>query len=45
LAGCRITLIGVEAGRMEMGAGLSPEVENVLGAVCDLIEKEVQTVL
>lgn len=45
LADCRITLIGIEAGQMEMGAGFSPEVKGVLSAACDLIEKEVQTLL
>jgi hydrogenase maturation protease len=43
LANCRITLIGVEAGQLEMGAGLSPEVRDGLDASCDLIEKEVQS--
>lgn len=45
LASCRITLIGIEIGQVEMGAGLSPEIERVLEAACDLIENEVQTLL
>ncbi len=37
-----IRLIGIEAGQMEIGAGLSPEVEAALPAVCALIEKFAQ---
>jgi hydrogenase maturation protease len=45
LAKCRITLIGIEAGQMAMGAGLSPEVERALDQASDLIEKIVQALL
>jgi hydrogenase maturation protease len=42
LALCRITLIGIEARSMEMGAGLSPEVQEALAGAAKLIEEEVQ---
>lgn len=45
LADCCITLIGVEARQVGMGAEISPEVEGALDAACDLIEKEVQTLI
>ena len=42
LAGCRVTLIGIEAGPMEMGASLSPEVQNALEEAAGQIEKELK---
>lgn len=45
LANCRITLIGIEVSQVEMGTGLSREVESSLGNACDLIEKEVRDLL
>lgn len=39
---CRITLIGITAGQVEMGAALSPEVRAALAAAARLIEDEVQ---
>jgi hydrogenase maturation protease len=42
LAACRITLLGIEAGQLEMGAGLSPEVEAALGVLVENIENEVR---
>ena len=45
LAKCRLTLIGIEAGQMSMGAGLSPEVERVIDAASDLIEKALKALL
>jgi hydrogenase maturation protease len=41
----RISLIGIEAASMEMGAGLSPQVQAVLPEAARLIEKEVQDLL
>ncbi len=41
-AECRLTLIGIEAGQVEMGAGLSLEVGAALPAAARLIEEEVQ---
>ena len=40
-----IQLIGVEAGQMEMGSGLSKTLEQALPRVCEAIQKEVQTLL
>jgi len=37
-----IHLIGIEAGQMDLGAGLSPEVEAALTAACLLIEEFAQ---
>ncbi len=41
----RITLIGIEAGSMGMGEGLSGEVQRALPEAVKLIEKEVQDML
>jgi hydrogenase maturation protease len=40
-----IQLIGIEAGQMEMGSGLSKTLEQALPRVCEAIQKEVQTLL
>ena len=40
-----IQLIGVEAGQMEMGSGLSKTLEQALPRVCEAIQKEVQILL
>jgi len=42
LADCRITLIGIEAGQVEMGARLSPQVEQALAGAVEMIEEGVQ---
>ncbi len=42
LSDYRITLIGIEAGTVEMGAGLSGEVQRALPDAVKLIEKEVR---
>ena len=42
LAGCRITLIGIAARSLDMGAGLSPEVEKALAGAAQRIEEELQ---
>ena len=44
-AKCRITLIGIEAGQLAMGTGLSPEVERALEAASDLIEKTIRAIV
>jgi hydrogenase maturation protease len=41
----RITLIGIEAGTFELGAGLSPQVQAALPEAARLIEREIQDVL
>ncbi len=43
LADCQVTLIGIEVGRVNMGAGLSAEVEAAVKEIVDLIEKEVNS--
>jgi hydrogenase maturation protease len=45
LVGCRITLIGIVGGKFEMGAGLSPQVQEALMEAATKIEKEVQGIL
>lgn len=45
LADCRISLIGIEAGPMDMGADLSPQVRAALIGAAAMIEKEVQGLL
>jgi len=45
LADCRISLIGIEAGPMDMGADLSPQVQAALIGAATMIEKEVQDLL
>ena len=45
LADCRISLIGIEAGLMDMGADLSPQVQAALIGAVRMIEKEVQGLL
>ena len=45
LANCRITLIGIEVGQVDIGAVLSPEVEAALKDVVNMIEKEVNSQL
>ena len=45
LADCRISLIGIEAGPMDMGADLSPQVRAALPGAATMIEKEVQGLL
>jgi hydrogenase maturation protease len=45
LADCRISLIGIEAGTMDMGADLSPQVQAALIGAATMIEKEVQDLL
>jgi hydrogenase maturation protease len=45
LADCRISLIGIEAGPMDMGADLSPQVQAALIRAATMIEKEVQDLL
>ena len=45
LANYRISLIGIEAGTLGMGAGLSPQVQAALPEAVKLIEKEVQDFL
>jgi hydrogenase maturation protease len=45
LADCRISLIGIEAGPMDMGADLSPQVQAALIGAATMIEKEVQGLL
>ena len=40
-----IQLIGIEAGQMDMGSGLSKTLEQALPRVCEAIQKEVQTLL
>jgi hydrogenase maturation protease len=41
LGDCRITLIGIEAAQMELGTGLSPQVEAALAGAVEMIEEEV----
>jgi hydrogenase maturation protease len=45
LARCRITLIGIEAGCMEMGTGLSQPVQESLSKAAKMIEQELQALL
>ncbi len=45
LAKCQIILIGIEAGRLELGPGLSPEVAAAIPEAGELIEKNVQKFL
>lgn len=40
-----IRVIGIEAGQMELGAGLSQSVEKMMPALCKVIEEEIQTLL
>ena len=40
-----IQLIGIEAGQMEMGSGLSEKLKQALPRVCEAIQNEVQTLL
>ncbi len=40
-----IRLVGIEAGQVELGSGLSPNVSQAMSAVCDSIEHEVQQLL
>lgn len=42
---CRITLIGIAAGQVEMGAALSPEVRAALGGAGEMIETEVRSLV
>ena len=42
LAKCRVTLIGIVGGIFEIGAGLTPQVQEVLMEAAMMIEKEVQ---
>jgi hydrogenase maturation protease len=40
-----IKLVGIEAAQVELGAGLSPEIEQAIPAACEAIEMEVQQFL
>ena len=40
-----IRLIGIEAGQLQLGAGLSEAVQQVLPKVCEAIQEELQTLL
>lgn len=42
---CCITLIGIAAGQVEMGAALSPEVRAALGGAGEMIETEVRSLV
>lgn len=44
-ANVNIRIIGVEAEQMELGAGLSQAVEDVLPTICTVIEEEIFTLL
>jgi len=41
----RISLIGIEAASLEMGAGLSPQVQAALPKAAEMIEREVKALL
>jgi hydrogenase maturation protease len=41
----KIRIIGIEAGKMEMGARLSGQVQNAIPSVCAAIEQELQQLL
>jgi len=45
LANCRVTLLGIEAGQVEMGAGLSQAVRETLPDAARLLEQEVRSLL
>ena len=40
-----IRIIGIEAEQMQLGAGLSRSVENVLPLLCEVIEEEIHTLM
>ena len=40
-----VRLVGIEAGQVAVGSGLSPTVSQAMPAVCEAIENEVQTLL
>jgi hydrogenase maturation protease len=45
LAETRIILVGIEVGSVEMGAGLSPQVQSALPMAAEMIEHEIQALL
>ncbi len=45
LAQTRIILVGIEAGSVEMGEGLSPQVQSALPQAVEMIEREIQGLL
>jgi hydrogenase maturation protease len=45
ISDCRITLIGIEASQMDLGAGLSDEVQAALPGAAQMIEQEILSLL